>query len=256
VRNEAASIVVTSARPQLGSRKCLMSWRLRMAVLTVTCWVTALAGVEAGQRAADGTADAARGSATLRVCLDVSPRTTHAWVDITTMKKEVARIWQSNGVEVVYPTTRGDTCTVPTARTVLLVLADRPEDLPERLTGSTSPAALGATVDILGVPTHLALAYAHRAVAVALATPACSGAPSRCVSRLLGRVAAHELGHVLLRTTAHSDEGLMRPMFGMEDALAAPGDAYLLAADERDRVARHLRERRGGASETEVASSR
>jgi hypothetical protein len=227
-----------------------------MAVLTVTCWVTALAGVEAGQRAAEGTGDAVRLAATVRVCLVLSVRATHGWVDVWTMKEEVARIWQSNGVDVIYPTARGDTCTVSTNGTVLLVLVDRPSELPRRLTGSLSSQALGATVNSHGVPTALVLAFAERAVAAVHEIRPCSATPSSCVSRLLGRVVAHELGHVLLRTSEHSRDGLMRPMFSIDDALAAPGDAYLLAADERDRVARHLRERGGGARETEVASSR
>jgi hypothetical protein len=47
----------------------------------------------------------------------------------------------------------------------------------------------------------------------------------------------------------------MRPMFGIDDVLAASAGAYMLAADERGRVARHLREGRRGAPDTEVASS-
>lgn len=37
---------------------------------------------------------------------------------------------------------------------------------------------------------------------------------------LLGRIVAHELGHVLLTTMAHSKSGLMRPVFGLKDVLA------------------------------------
>lgn len=37
---------------------------------------------------------------------------------------------------------------------------------------------------------------------------------------LLGRIVAHELGHVLLTTMAHSKTGLMRPVFGLKDVLS------------------------------------
>jgi hypothetical protein len=255
VRNETAPVLVTSARPQRGSRKRLMSCGLWVAVVTATCWVTALVGAEAGQRAAEGTGDAAR-SAALRVCLLVSVRATHPWVDLWTTKREVAKIWQANGVDVVYSTPGGEACPDTTHRTVLLLLTNRPEELPRRLTGSLSSGALGSTVNSQGVPTALVLAFADRVVAAVSEIRACSAAHSACVSRLLGRVVAHELGHVLLRTSEHSRGGLMRPIFDIDDALAAPADAYMLAADERDRVARHLRERRRGAPDTEVASSR
>jgi hypothetical protein len=54
---------------------------------------------------------------------------------------------------------------------------------------------------------------------------------------LMGRVVAHELGHVLLMTVRHSTEGLMRPTFslrdviGNEEALTAlmPADSEKLA---------------------------
>jgi hypothetical protein len=256
MRNEAAPIIVSSARPQRVSRECLMGWPLGTALLTVTCLVTVPAGAEAGQLAIHGSGDAAKWPAASRVCLVVSARATHAWVDVRTMKEEVARIWQSNGVDVIYPTSRGDTCTVTTQSTALLVLVDRPSELPRRLIGSLSSRALGSTVNSHGVPTALVLAFAERAVAAVHEIRACSAAQSSCVSRLLGRVVAHELGHVLLKTSEHGSEGLMRPMFGMEDALAAPGDAYLLTADERNRVARHLMERGRRPAHTEVASAR
>jgi len=37
---------------------------------------------------------------------------------------------------------------------------------------------------------------------------------------LLGRVVAHELGHVLLTSTAHATTGLMRPIYGRRDVLS------------------------------------
>jgi hypothetical protein len=50
---------------------------------------------------------------------------------------------------------------------------------------------------------------------------------------LLGRVVAHELGHALLQTTSHSDTGLMRAVFGANDALSdADGVTDLTAADQ------------------------
>jgi hypothetical protein len=36
---------------------------------------------------------------------------------------------------------------------------------------------------------------------------------------LMGRVVAHEIGHVLLMTVQHSSEGLMRPLFSLRDVI-------------------------------------
>jgi hypothetical protein len=213
-------------------------------IVGLCCWMSAASAAEGGQRQAPA------------VCLLSTIETTNHLVDIWTVKKEVTRIWRANGVEIVHPGRGSHSCLEETDETMRLVLADHPSDLPKRLVVRMSPRALGATIQLGGVPTNLVLAFADRAVTAAGKVTGCVSRQSSCVSLLLARVIAHELGHVLLRTSEHSRDGLMRPMFDIDDALAAPGDAYLLAADERDRVARHLRERRGGASETEVASSR
>jgi hypothetical protein len=54
---------------------------------------------------------------------------------------------------------------------------------------------------------------------------------------LLGRVVAHELGHVLLTTTAHSISGLMRPIYGTGDVLSADESTTALSSSEQSRLA-------------------
>ena len=39
------------------------------------------------------------------------------------------------------------------------------------------------------------------------------------VARVLGRTVAHEIGHVLLRSTAHAHQGLMRPQFTVAELM-------------------------------------
>jgi hypothetical protein len=41
------------------------------------------------------------------------------------------------------------------------------------------------------------------------------------ISLLLGCVLAHEIGHLVLRTTSHASEGIMRPDFGKEEIAKA-----------------------------------
>ena len=61
-----------------------------------------------------------------------------------------------------------------------------------------------------------------------------------CLSLLLGRVIAHEMGHILLRSTAHSPEGLMRRHFDVVDGWLLPDEMYMLSPQERARVQRNL----------------
>jgi hypothetical protein len=49
---------------------------------------------------------------------------------------------------------------------------------------------------------------------------------------LLGRTVAHELGHLLLATSAHSARGLMRPMWSREDLRKGAGDDWLFTKEE------------------------
>ena len=57
--------------------------------------------------------------------------------------------------------------------------------------------------------------------------------------RMLGRCVAHELGHVLLDSAAHTPEGLMRGRFGPRDAVRHRS-SYTLTGTERDRLAARL----------------
>jgi hypothetical protein len=54
---------------------------------------------------------------------------------------------------------------------------------------------------------------------------------------LLGRIVAHELGHALLTTLAHSKSGLMRPVFGLKDVLSNDERLNDLTPVESNRLA-------------------
>jgi hypothetical protein len=54
---------------------------------------------------------------------------------------------------------------------------------------------------------------------------------------LLGRIVAHELGHALLTTMAHSKTGLMRPVFGLKDMLSDDERLNDLTPVESNRLA-------------------
>jgi Zn-dependent peptidase ImmA (M78 family) len=53
----------------------------------------------------------------------------------------------------------------------------------------------------------------------------------------MGRVVAHELGHVLLETTAHSATGLMRAIFDANDAMSPDERTTDLSTTESQQLA-------------------
>jgi hypothetical protein len=55
-----------------------------------------------------------------------------------------------------------------------------------------------------------------------------AGAPTRFYPRMLGRVVAHEVGHLLLNSTTHARGGLMRARFGTADVLTDGPERYRL----------------------------
>lgn len=133
------------------------------------------------------------------------------------LKKETARIWRAYGVDVTWIDGGSDcnsdeqTWMLPVDR-LLRVVADVGEEQ-----GST----LGSVRFVEGIPgetIHLAYPPLSRLVLTttigmlrvnALSRPL----QDRLVGQALGRVLAHELGHVLLALRSHEVAGLMRPSF-------------------------------------------
>jgi len=54
----------------------------------------------------------------------------------------------------------------------------------------------------------------------------------RLYGRFLGRIVAHELGHLLLDSVHHRDRGLMRPRFDVRDVRSDDAARYEFAADD------------------------
>jgi hypothetical protein len=66
------------------------------------------------------------------------------------------------------------------------------------------------------------------------------------VGRALGRILAHEIGHVLLGAPFHQSTGLMRPRFAAIELIVRHHDLYRLSDVEVSRLAQRVRALRGG----------
>jgi hypothetical protein len=62
----------------------------------------------------------------------------------------------------------------------------------------------------------------------------------RVIGRALGRVIAHEIGHYLLGTRAHSSSGLMRSVQPFAELFALGNAGFLLSRDDEQRLARRI----------------
>ena len=150
------------------------------------------------------------------------------------LKEEATRIWIRHGIDLTWKQPVPATCPM-----IVPVVFDERELL--KLAGGTIDSALARTV------------FLGRSQTIYVSAPRAFAMLSQLNQRykalnnggerdfrggtLLGRVVAHELGHVLLTTTAHSQKGLMRPVFGLRDVLSSNEETTALSSIETNRLA-------------------
>ena len=153
---------------------------------------------------------------------------------LSTLEAEATRIWIRHGIDLTWKQP-----VPPTCPTIVSVVLDERELL--KLAGGTIDSALARTV------------FLGRSQQIFVSAPRAFAMLSQVNQRykvlnsggerdlrggiLLGRVVAHELGHVLLTTLAHSQKGLMRPVFGLRDVLSSDDETTALSSIETNRLA-------------------
>jgi hypothetical protein len=123
----------------------------------------------------------------------------------------------------------------------ILEVGDRPAGAPAgavALRSPSLPVPLGdAFVDIGSQSGVLATIYLDRVTRLA-------GSAGASVTPLLGRAIAHELGHLLLGTTAHSPRGLMRSLWSREEVRRGRAADWALSEGEAAAIRARLRRAR------------
>lgn len=168
----------------------------------------------------------------------------------TAIQREAAAIWQPYGVAVTWidaePECRSDAPAWLAPVDYLLHLAADTAD----------HAALGAVRFRNGGPDDT-IQLLYRPVYRMVNESAIGGWPvrnlpapmrSRILSRALGRVLAHEIGHVLLDFPAHDRTGLMRPAFLPDDLVGFDHSHLRLSPAFVRRLEHRLRVLRAAAS--------
>jgi hypothetical protein len=184
-------------------------------------------------------ADTVAGGFQPRVCLRVLNRAGLSSGTLRNVTAETDRIWRLNGVEIVYGGPDG-LCPEGTARSILVYVSQGPESFVTR--PSVRLSTLGATLVVDGKPVAVVHAFVDRAERLLEEGPRILSSQLR-LAMLLGRVIAHEIGHVLLGTTQHSASGLMRANYEGRDCSIRPDAAFVLTTHERALVHRRLAER-------------
>jgi hypothetical protein len=152
---------------------------------------------------------------------------------VLSVQREASRIWLRHRISVKWrqlgdidpDRSRSSDC-------VLLVF----DDYQLRQFGPGKDRAFGRTVfhgrqRTIYVSATRALEMTH-----ALFNPSDQGVKDQSAVRLLARIVAHELGHVFLDTQGHSQVGLMKPIFGVQDVRSLDDRETALSVTETRRL--------------------
>jgi hypothetical protein len=163
-------------------------------------------------------------NAPVRICASYLSQVGPYSLDVRQMEREVNRIWAPYGVTIEG---MSEPCKTPGDGPVLKVRVRKMENVrPAGIPRGT----LGNIYFVAGRPTPLIDLWADQAMRVmggnhigfdqGLSDPRIR----QEIGRLLGRSLAHELGHYLLGSRVHTEEGLMRRVYDNKDGKAStPG---------------------------------
>ena len=206
------------------------SMRKSAAIVALTCSVL-VAGAVWTTLAFSGQLHPYRDAAS--VCIRITDRDHLTGQALNSLESEASRIWIRHGVALSWNQPAPDTCP-----TIVSLVFDENELL--KLAGGSRDDALARTV-FLGRKQTIVVSVPRAFAMLSLITQqtmTLSNGNERDFrgGTLLGRVVAHELGHVLLTTLSHSETGLMRPVFGLKDVLSADDNTTKLSSRETDRL--------------------
>jgi len=160
---------------------------------------------------------------------------------VRAMTQEVSAVWAPYGVQFVWSADRdsGDGAWVDGSFTVVVQRSrGRAHDkfghpvlgLTHLISGSIDSAPI--IIDRDAVEQTLESLDSDRVMAIA----GHRRLDSTEIGRALGRVLAHEIGHVLLAQAAHQAQGLMRASYEAEDLAALRRDSFTLSTNEIARL--------------------
>lgn len=184
------------------------------------------------------------GEAAAEICVDVDLRFAGrdpSPVIVQSMQDEASAIWQRYGVQIQWPASRPDVhC--PLVLGSFDVLVEYQQSSARRAPHRTvlgSTQLVPARIDHVGIyvdydETQTSLESIGESQLIALVGHPGIGPVD--IGRALGRILAHEIGHVVLGAPRHQAYGLMRRAFASADLVTRQRGAYTLSKKEIDRL--------------------
>jgi hypothetical protein len=223
--------------------------------MTANAWVMASAVLISIVGAVQSTyAEVGAEQAPVRICAQYVSQVGVQTLDVETMEREVNQIWAPYGVTLeglVEPCKTGHG---PTLKIRLRKIESvRPAGIPR--------GTLGNIYFVAGKPTPLIDLWADEAVRVMAGNHVMfnQGVTDPRIrvemGRLLGRSLAHELGHYLLASSVHTEEGLMRRSYGNRDGKTKTRGCFSLAEDQVAALARTVSSWRVDSAERQPSST-
>ena len=168
------------------------------------------------------------------VCIHLTIADQLSGLAFNTAREEAARIWERHGIALNWR----QPAEKQSCRIVVPIVFDGRELLKQG--GKPGRDALGLTV--FHGRSQTVYVSAPRAFKMLGETATFDKAVGSQGERdyrggvLIGRVVAHELGHVLLMSLEHTESGLMRPVFGLRDVLSPDATTTDLSSAETNRL--------------------
>lgn len=163
--------------------------------------------------------------AVLTICLTVSQGIALDDRERSAMFTEAQHVWQPHGVAVRHG--QADNCD-----RLLFIKSDaeaRPDEIAHESALGWVPFVAGKARGVV----FLRVSRAQSLVGDMSPVLAREALTRLLAARFLGRILAHELGHILLNTAEHRPTGLMRARYRARDVMSAPISTYTLDAGER-----------------------
>jgi hypothetical protein len=202
-------------------------------------------------------------AAAAEMCIDVDLRfegRAPSPATVQSMQEEASAIWQPYGTQIHWPSSRSD-AQCPGVHGSFSVLV-RNRDSSAR--HASALAVLGSTHVVPASIDHAGIDVDYDETLQALQSLP-QGQLVRLlghfvvepadVGRALGRVLAHEIGHVVLSAPRHQASGLMRPSFDPADLVTPSRAAYTLSKKEIERLGQRECELREYATLTWAAGA-
>jgi hypothetical protein len=213
---------------------------VRSNAVVATVLVCLVTGASLGANGAEPDTTAA--GASHRLWGELIVRVPLSAAELREMTSQIARIWEPLGIAVVWTHLRPAAVVPPgySGWVRVLIEANATDYVVPRNDAAPALAALhmpgGVPRNVIYVSLDAARALVRRATSGTLTGPD----RNRLVARTAGRAIAHELGHYLLGTPDHADDGLMRRTFTVADVLDSDVARFRLAPSDALRVAERL----------------